>query len=99
MSAARFVVGIDLGTTNSAVAYVDNHRRPASEEPGIDTSVEAPKIEMFAIAQLVAPGSVEPRPTQPSFLYLPAEAEFKREQLALPLGQSGCSIKGHLQAF
>jgi molecular chaperone DnaK (HSP70) len=70
---ARFVVGIDLGTTNSAVAFVD-------------TQAAAPAIEMFAIAQLVAAGSVEARPTQPSFLYLPADAEFKPEQLALPWG-------------
>jgi hypothetical protein len=70
---ARFVVGIDLGTTNSAVAFVD-------------TQAAEPRIEMFAIEQLVAPGSVEPRPTQPSFLYLPADAEFRAEQLALPWG-------------
>ena len=73
MTTARYVVGIDLGTTNSAVAFVD------SEAP-------SPKIEMFAIEQLVAAGSVEARPTQPSFLYLPADAEFKREQLAMPWG-------------
>ena len=71
MSSARFIVGIDLGTTNSAVAFVD------AEEA-------TPRIRMFAIEQLVAPGSVEPRPTQPSFLYLPADAEFKPEQLQLP---------------
>jgi molecular chaperone DnaK (HSP70) len=79
---ARYVVGIDLGTTNSAVAFVD-------------TSQESPRIEMLAIPQLVAPGAVEPRPTQPSFLYLPAEAEFKREQLALPWGV-GEGIVGEL---
>ena len=70
---ARYVVGIDLGTTNSAVAFVD-------------TAAPAPAIEMLAIAQLVAPGSVEARSTQPSFLYLPSDAEFKAEQLALPWG-------------
>jgi molecular chaperone DnaK (HSP70) len=74
MSTARFVVGIDLGTTNSAVAFVDT----ASAEP---------RITMLPIPQLVAPGAVEPRPTQPSFLYLPADAEFKKEQLALPWGK------------
>ena len=69
----RYVVGIDLGTTNSAVAFVD-------------TAAAEPRMEMFAIPQLVAAGSVEARPTQPSFLYLPADAEFKKEQLALPWG-------------
>ncbi|HEY2749647.1 MAG TPA: Hsp70 family protein [Polyangia bacterium] len=85
MVTARFVVGIDLGTTNSAVAFVD-------------TTAPSPAIEMFAIAQLVAPGVVEPRPTQPSFLYLPAEAELKPEQLALPWGpkRPGGGIVGEL---
>jgi molecular chaperone DnaK (HSP70) len=82
MTTARYVVGIDLGTTNSAVAFVDS-------------TAAQPAIEMFSIAQLVAPGSVEPRPTQPSFLYLPADAEFKREQLALPWG-AGDGIVGEL---
>ncbi|MSP17620.1 MAG: Hsp70 family protein [Myxococcales bacterium] len=59
MSAARFVVGIDLGTTNSAVAYVDT------------TAGEHPPIQSLAVPQLVAPGTIEPRPTLPSFLYLP----------------------------
>ena len=85
MSDARFVVGIDLGTTNSAVAF-------------IDSAAAAPAIEMFAIAQLAAPGVVEPRPTQPSFLYLPADAEMKPEQLALPWGAEAAtpSIVGEL---
>ena len=81
---ARFVVGIDLGTTNSAVAFVDS-------------AAPSPSIEMFAVAQLIAPGVVEPRPTQPSFLYLPADAEMKPEQLALPWGQErGNYIVGEL---
>ena len=75
MSDARFVVGIDLGTTNSAVAFVD-------------TAAAAPAIEMFAIAQLVAPGAVEPRPTLPSFLYLPADAEFDAGAAAAAVGRS-----------
>ncbi len=80
---ARYVVGIDLGTTNSAVAFVDSE-------------AASPAIEMFAIAQLVAPGVVEPRPTQPSFLYLPADAEMKPEQLALPWGAARGGIVGEL---
>ena len=81
-SESRFVVGIDLGTTNSAVAFVD-------------TAAAAPAIEMFSIQQLIAPGVVEARPTQPSFLYLPADAEMKPEQLALPWG-AGRGIVGEL---
>ena len=52
----RFVIGIDLGTTNSAVSYVD-------------TNIEHWKIETFAIAQVVAAGQVEKLETLPSFYY------------------------------
>jgi molecular chaperone DnaK (HSP70) len=54
-------VGIDLGTTNSALAFID----PADAE---DTSF--PPIRIFDIPQLIAPGRTEPRRTLPSFLYL-----------------------------
>lgn len=54
-------VGIDLGTTNSALAYID----PAEAE---DTTF--PPIHVFEVPQLVAPGRVESRKTLPSFLFL-----------------------------
>ena len=68
---ARYVVGIDLGTTNSAVAYVD-------------TEAKSWQVEHFPIPQLVAPGEVEPRDTLPSFHYQPAEGEFAAEATQLP---------------
>ena len=58
---SRYVVGIDLGTTNSAVAYVD-------------TASEPWQVRTFAVPQLVAAGVVEARETLPSFHYQPAEA-------------------------
>jgi hypothetical protein len=54
-------VGIDLGTTNSALAYVD-------EREAEDASF--PPIHIFEVPQLVAPGKVEQRKTLPSFLFL-----------------------------
>jgi hypothetical protein len=54
-------VGIDLGTTNSALAWID----PAQAE---DTSF--PPIHIFDIPQLVATNRIEPRRTLPSFLFL-----------------------------
>jgi molecular chaperone DnaK (HSP70) len=58
----RFVAGIDLGTTNSALCYVD------TESPNW-------RIETFAIPQIVGPGQVEKLETLPSFYYeaLPEE--------------------------
>jgi len=54
-------VGIDLGTTNSALAWIN----PAEAE---DTSF--PPIHIFDIPQLVAPNRIEPQRTLPSFLFL-----------------------------
>src|ERR1700687_939541 len=68
----RFVVGIDLGTTNSVVAFAD-----------VSGSEPAP-IQVLAIPQLIGPGAVEPRPLLPSFLYLPGEGEFAADALTLP---------------
>src|ERR1043166_2296937 len=54
-------VGIDLGTTNSALAYID-------EKEAEDR--DFPPLHIFETAQLVAPGRAEPRRTLPSFLFL-----------------------------
>ena len=55
---SRYVVGIDLGTTNSAVTYIDTQPSPW-------------KIRVLDVPQLVAPGEVEARDTLPSFHYQP----------------------------
>jgi molecular chaperone DnaK (HSP70) len=54
-------IGIDLGTTNSALAYIDE--REAEDR-------DFPPIHIFETPQLVAPGRTEPRRTLPSFLFL-----------------------------
>ena len=68
---ARYVVGVDLGTTNSALAYVD-------------TGESRPRVRDFAVPQLVAPVQFEARDTRPSFLYLAAPGEFPAGALQLP---------------
>ncbi|MFW6049833.1 MAG: Hsp70 family protein [Myxococcota bacterium] len=75
MSGARHAVGIDLGTTHSAMAWVD------LEEAGRGEGVE-PKV--LPVPQAVAPGEVEALPLLPSFLYLPHESELEPGALALP---------------
>jgi len=74
MPPSRFIVGIDLGTTNCVVAYVDTQTPDA----------ENPPIQLFHIPQLVTPGNVEERDLLPSFLYLPASREFPAGSLSLP---------------
>src|SRR5205814_1146063 len=58
----RYLVGIDLGTTNSALAYVDTASKPAAG---------GPKLHTFNVPQVVAAGQVGEQPLLPSFLYLP----------------------------
>src|SRR3972149_1132231 len=70
-AASRYVVGVDLGTTNSAACYVDTARRPW-------------QVATLALPQLVAPGQVEARDTLPSFYYQPAGGEVARGALRLP---------------
>ncbi len=69
---SRFVIGIDLGTTNSAVAYADTGA-------GKDSAGK-----VFPIPQVVSPGTVEERPVMPSFLYLPGANEQPAGALKLP---------------
>ncbi len=73
---ARYLVGIDLGTTNSALAYLDLSRPPRP-----DGRVD---IRPFAVPQLVAPGEVKERPLLPSFLYLPGQHDLPAGATALP---------------
>jgi molecular chaperone DnaK (HSP70) len=74
---ARFVVGIDLGTTNSALAF-------APAEPEDDGAPAVGAIRAWPIPQVVAPGEVDERTTLPSFLLLPTELEMKPEAMATP---------------
>ncbi|HEX3866572.1 MAG TPA: Hsp70 family protein, partial [Gemmatimonadaceae bacterium] len=68
---ARYVVGIDLGTTNSALCWVDT-----AEDPW--------HVRTLAVPQLVAASTIEARETLPSFHYEAAEGEFAGGALRLP---------------
>jgi hypothetical protein len=74
MSDARYAIGIDLGTTHSALSYVD-----LAASDGEKTSQD-----VQAITQLTAPGAVEDLDLLPSFLYLPHASELSPGDLALP---------------
>ncbi len=72
MASSRFVVGIDLGTTNCAVAYYDTG------------AGDSPTLQPLKIPQVVQSGVVEERPLLPSFLYLPGPNEQPAGSLDLP---------------
>src|SRR6266851_1802516 len=83
-------VGIDLGTTNSALAYV---QQTEAELP------DYPEIKVLQIPQYVAAGRVEVRRTLPSFLFLADQTyvgAYAREQGALIPTKSVHSAKSWL---
>lgn len=70
----RYIVGIDLGTTNSAVSFVDR----SADETG------PAAIRPFLVPQLIGPGEFAPAPVLPSFLYLPGAYDIDPKAITLP---------------
>jgi len=70
---SRFIIGIDLGTTNTTLAYVDT-AVPESDR----------RVEVLPIPQLTAPGEVSELPVLPSFIFLPEPGEIDSGMLRLP---------------
>ncbi|MFP5213004.1 MAG: Hsp70 family protein, partial [Acidobacteriota bacterium] len=70
----RYILGIDLGTTNSALAYVDRSVK----------GKEGRSIKFLNIPQLVSVGEMGRRSVLPSFLYVPGPFELPPESTALP---------------
>lgn len=71
LNKSRYIVGIDLGTTHTVVAYVD-----------MDTASR--QIQLFEIEQFVASGELKALPLLPSLRYHPAAGELPENQLQLP---------------
>jgi len=83
-------IGIDLGTTNSALAFVD---------PKEAAETDFPAIRVLEIPQYVALGRIESRRTLPSFLFLGDQeyvGVYAREQGALVPTKSVHSAKSWL---
>jgi len=71
-----FCVGIDLGTTNSALAFLRSQDGPE-------------KVGPFPIPQLIQSDQASPRSLLPSFAYLVGEGEFPAGSGQLPWGPAG----------
>ncbi len=84
MKPSRYIVGIDLGTTNCAVAYVDT----------FEQEDDSPKIRLFRIPQVVAPGIVEEQQLLPSFSYQIATGELPQGSLDLPWQEGAGFVVG-----
>ena len=84
----KYVIGIDLGTTNSALAYTEIK----SDAGPFDT----PDVRLMDVPQLVNPGEVRDEPLLPSSLYVPAPADFPAGSLALPWNPEPEFVVGRL---
>ncbi len=80
---ARYVLGIDLGTTNSVIAYTP-------------LDAEEPAVQILPIPQLVAAGTVESLGSLASFLYLAREHEIGQGTLDLPWAEGRDFAVGEL---
>ena len=89
----KYVIGIDLGTTNSALAYTEI--RPDADP------FDMPEVRLMDIPQLVNPGEVRDEPLLPSSLYVLGATDFPAGSVALPWDAEppfvGCSVA--LDAF
>src|SRR6185312_2619533 len=65
----RFSLGIDLGTTNCAIALTD---------------LESDQTEVLEVTQILGPNRIGERPTLPSALYIPHCDEFPENSFPLP---------------
>jgi hypothetical protein len=83
-----YVIGIDLGTTNSALAYAE--LRPDADPFAL------PKVVLLAVPQLVNPSEVRDEDLLPSFLYLPGASDFPPGAIGLPWNEQPDAVVGRL---
>jgi hypothetical protein len=85
---AKYVIGIDLGTTNSALSSAEIH---ADADPFAPANVQ-----VLPIPQLTNPGEVRDENLLPSFLYLPGPSDFPAGSIALPWDPERSFVTGQL---
>jgi len=71
-----YLIGIDLGTTNTTLSFVKHEE--------VDEVEEQVPVTEFPIPQIIAPGAVEPNATLPSMLYVAGDSELPPDSLHLP---------------
>jgi hypothetical protein len=81
---STYAIGIDLGTTNSAVSYFKL----------ADATARGQAQTMLAIPQVTAVGTIGEKLLLPSFLYLPNASEFPAGALALPWDKNPSLLVG-----
>lgn len=84
MADPKYIIGIDLGTTNSVMAFTEAAPKEGTE----------PIVRIFKIPQLVGPGSMGEREILPSFLLLPGPHDIPGGGLSLPWDQNNSLVVG-----
>ncbi|MFN0170592.1 MAG: Hsp70 family protein [Bryobacteraceae bacterium] len=84
----RYVIGIDLGTTNCALAF--------AEAAGAEDPLSLPPVSVFPIPQLTNPGEVRDEALLSSSLFLPGAMDFPEGSLALPWESPAGQVIGRL---
>ncbi len=82
LSEAQYIIGIDLGTTNSVVAYTQV----------ADIEAQRPDIRVFNVPQRVDAGAIEALKMLPSFVLVPPPAEI--EGLKMPWERETQTVVG-----
>jgi molecular chaperone DnaK (HSP70) len=87
--AARYSVGIDLGTTHCVISYLDLQ---ASQALSADEVI----VETLEIPQLTKPGVIEESPQLPSFTYIAHASEVNSDALILPWSAQPQPLVGNI---
>ena len=84
----RYSIGIDLGTTNCALAW--------TEIAGEGGEGGESAVQIASIPQLVNANEIAEEPLLPSFLYIPGERDFPADSIALPWNAKPLYVTGKL---
>ena len=81
----KYIIGIDLGTTNSVLSFLDG-----------SIAEEDARIDVQPVPQLINPGEVAEQSLLPSFLYVPGEMDFPQGSISLPWDRKAQFVIGEL---
>lgn len=79
---SKYVIGIDLGTTNSVLAYAE-------------LGVDKPQVQVLPIPQLVSANTLESRSMLPSFLYVATKEEAAAKAYNVPWMTGNSEVVGY----
>ena len=96
----HYIIGIDLGTTNSTVSYVDTAELANETSKRTSKSEKQNLIKVFNVPQLTGYGEFTKLQVLPSFLYIQGEYDISKDALKHPWKKredlfAGCFARDH----